>query len=166
MPTQLRTGGLVPLELAALVIAHMQPKVDPTMQQGETHTPVSCNERENALVILDARGIEGFDGCPVHFGGFAIGSDAPEGLLCQVGGEAKAPTDVIVEHGLHAHDIGDAVGYGGVDIGAGIGKRTQGFINVRGFFVIRLDFAYQRQCLFHAKRYISLLKTMEGQNAA
>src|SRR5262245_31307099 len=101
--TQLRTGRLVPLQLAPLIVADMQPEVCPSMQQREAHAPVSFNERENALVILEAGGIEGVDSIALSFGCLAIPRNTPKGLLGEIRGEPKTATHVVVEHSLHTH---------------------------------------------------------------
>jgi hypothetical protein len=114
---------------------------------------------------LDARGFKGLDRLAVCFGRFTVARHATKRLLRQIGREAKAATHVIVEHGLHAHDIGDAVGNRAVDIRAGVGKCPHGVVNVRGFFFGRLEFANECQCLFHSYTYISLLKCVRGEKA-
>jgi hypothetical protein len=68
---QLGTGGLVSLQLPALVVPQHQAKVYAAVQQGETHAPIACSERANALVVLDAGGIKGFNNITPGLGGLA-----------------------------------------------------------------------------------------------
>src|ERR1051326_6882199 len=97
----LGAGGLVAFELPALVVAEVKAEVDPAMQQGETHAPVAFSERENPLVILNARGIERFDNITVGPSGFPVAGDTPKSLLGEIRGQSRATTHIIVEHGLH-----------------------------------------------------------------
>ena len=161
---QLGACRLVARELAALVVAQDQAKVYATMQQRETHAPVSFSEREDTLVVLDTRGVKRFDLIAVCFRSFAIARDAAKGLLREIGGEPKASTHVIVEHGLHAHDVDDALRNRGMDIGARVGKCLQRCGKVLGFFGSRLNLADQCQCLLHAVNYISMLTCMLRKN--
>jgi hypothetical protein len=162
---QLGTRGLVPLELATLVIAQDQPKVHTAVQQGETHTPVSFREREDPLVVLDAGGLKGFDRIAGGFGGFAVPRDPAKGLLRQVGRQTKPSAHVVVQHRLHPHDVDDALRDGRVDIRAGVCKGLQRGIDVRRFFGSRLDFACQCQDLFHTYKGISMLTWMQEEKA-
>ena len=158
--TQLSTGGLLAREFATLVVPQHQTKVHTAMQQGEAYAPFSFNEREDTLVILDARGIERLDRIAVGFGRLAIPRHPAKGLLGQIRGEPKPSAHVIVQHGLHTHDIDNALRNRGMDVRTSVGKGLQRGINMRRLIVRRLNFANQRQCLFYANNYISMLTSM------
>ena len=115
MLAQLRTRGALPLQLAALVVAEMELKTHTAMQQCETHTPVAFRERENPLVILDAGGLKSLDSYPPGLSRFAFAATRRKACCARLE-ESSKRTHVIVEHGLHAHDVGDALGNGGMDV--------------------------------------------------
>jgi hypothetical protein len=108
--------GLLPLQLATLVMAKVQVHACTAMEQRQAHGPIMLSKAEDACIVLDTGRRKRLNRALRCMGRFPVHRDTANGLNRQIRRQLKAAAHLVVEHRLHTVFVADVGRQGVVDI--------------------------------------------------